>query len=133
MKNKNSGYSLLQLIVVLSIIAVIAGYFSFRFSGILDEIKLQSAVKMIQSDLMAIKTKAQTEHNDQEIIFLTSQYSFNGRKKTLPSSVLIINPQTIKFGSSGMPVPGYFGTLKLNCHNKTASIVISPQGRIRIE
>jgi len=133
MKSKKSGYSLLQLIVVLSIIAIIAGYFSFRFSGILDEIKLQSAAKMIQSDLLTLKTKAQAEHNEQEIIFQASQYSFNGHNKTLPSSVSIINPQTIKFGASGMPVPGYFGTLKLNCHNKTTSIVISPQGRIRIE
>jgi type II secretory pathway pseudopilin PulG len=133
MKNKNFGYSLVQLIIVLSIIAIVAGYFSFRFSGILDQIKLQSAAKMIQSDLMSAKMRAQAEHINQEIAFLSNQYSFNEHKKFLPSSVFVQNPQTIKFASSGMPHPGYFGTLKLICHNKTASIVISPLGRIRIE
>jgi type II secretory pathway pseudopilin PulG len=133
MRNKSFGYSLIQLVIVLSIIAIVAGYFSFRFSGILDQIKLQSAAKMIQSDLMSAKMRAQAEHINQEIIFSNNQYFFNDHKKILPSSVFIQNPQTVKFAASGMPIPGYFGTLKLICHNKTASIVISPLGRIRIE
>ena len=133
MKNISSGYSLIQLIIVLSIVAIVAGYFSFRFSGILDQIKLQSAAKMILSDLMTAKMRAQAEHRNLEIVFLNSQYSFDNHKKILPASVFIQNPQTVKFASSGMPVPGYFGTLILVCHNKTASVIISPVGRIRVE
>ena len=127
------GYSLLELVLVVCLIGIIAGFLSFKFSGITDQIKLQSSARQILSDLQSAQMKAVSGHNDQEIIFSSDRYIIAGRERKLPSSVSIASPITVRFSPSGMPYPGYFGTIKLICHSRSVSIIISNVGRIRFE
>lgn len=127
------GYSLIEIVLVICVIGIIAGFVSFQFSGITDQIKLQSSVRQIAADLRSAQMRAISEHNDQEIDFSGSRYIANGKERTLPSSVSVIPPINIRFSPSGMPQPGYFGTIRLVCHGKASSIIISNVGRVRIE
>jgi len=127
------GYSLIEIVLVICIIGIIAGFLSFRFSGITDQIKLQSSARQIISELRSAQMKAVSGHNDQEIIFSDDHYIVAGRERKLPSSVFILSAVTVKFSPSGMPYPGYFGTIKLLCHDRSVSIIISNIGRIRVE
>ncbi len=130
---KRSGFGLIELIVVISLISIIAGFFTFFFSGILDQIKIQSAAKLIASDIRSVRMLAYSSHSTQDIVFERDRYFYAEHLRVLPSPVLIKNPQTVKFAASGLPQPGYFGTLKLILKSKTISIIISPLGRVRIE
>ncbi|MFA4967691.1 MAG: prepilin-type N-terminal cleavage/methylation domain-containing protein [Candidatus Margulisiibacteriota bacterium] len=130
---KIKGYSLIELVVVLSIIGIIAGFISFQFSGMTDQIKLQSSIKQIAADLRSAQMRAISEHNDQEIVFSGGRYIVNGKERALPSSVLVVPQISIRFSPSGMPQPGYFGTIRLVCHGRANSIIISNVGRVRVE
>lgn len=127
------GYSLLELVLVICLIGIIAGFLSFKFSGVTDQIKLQSSARQILSDLQSAQMKAVTGHTDQEIIFYNDHYTVAGRERKLPSSVSIASPVTVRFSPSGMPYPGYFGTIKLICYDRSVSIIISNIGRVRVE
>jgi len=127
------GYTLLQLILVISLISILAGFFAFRFSGVVDQVKLSSSAKVIAADLRAAQMRAQANKEEVVIIFYRNFYSLNGKERKLPSPVEVQNPQTIKFSKNGTPLPGYFGTLKLISRGKTLSLIISPIGRVRIE
>ncbi len=133
MKKYSNGYTLIELMVVIVIIAIVAGYFSFKFSGFLDTIKLRSAARAVAVDLRSAQMSALAQHTEKEIIFNAHNYTKDEKTRSLPSAVSVANPQKIIFGATGMPKPGNFGTVILSCHGKTISIIISSAGRIRIE
>lgn len=127
------GYTLVQLIILLALISVVAGYFSFQMSGTVDAIKLQSVAKMIASDLRASQALAVSTHVSQQIEFDRDLYTVRGVKKKIPAPVKIDTPLIFSFAPSGLPHPGFSGTLRLSAKGKTLSVILSSQGRVRIE
>jgi|GEM_PF-2749852 len=127
------GFSLLQLIIVIAIISIIAGTLSFKYSASLDNVKLTAVTKAISEDLRSLQIKAMAKGADLEVVFSKDSYTIDGQEKKLPSSVEIVNPQTVKFSANLTPVPTYFGTITLRASEKTKKIIISSLGRIRVE
>ena len=127
------GYTLVQLIIVLALISIVAGYFSFQMSGTVDTVKLQAAAKMIASDLRNAQALAVSSHTSQQVEFDRDFYTAQGIKKKIPAPVKVDTPLIFSFAPSGLPHPGFSGTLKLNAKGKTVSVILSSQGRIRIE
>lgn len=54
----NNGMSLLEILIILSIVAIIAGYSFISFSGILERQKLKSAGEIIFADLRLAQSEA---------------------------------------------------------------------------
>jgi type II secretory pathway pseudopilin PulG len=129
----NKGFTLLQIILVVSLISILAGFMAFQFSAVIDQIKLTAVAKTIAQDLRAAQIRAQSTHNLQQLVFESTSYSSQGIIKKIPSPVEVATPQTIRFAATGLPQPGYFGSLTLVCRGKTKLIIISPAGRVRIE
>ncbi|KAF0135063.1 MAG: lspH [Candidatus Saganbacteria bacterium] len=128
---KNRGFSLIELVIVISIIGITLGYAIIQSSGFIDGIKIKSAAQIVASDLRLAKSSAIASSSEKTIVFEKNRYSFLGKIRELP--VIILNPQTVIFSPSGMPKPGYFGTINLSLKKKNLSVVISPAGRIRIQ
>ncbi|HTY12813.1 MAG TPA: prepilin-type N-terminal cleavage/methylation domain-containing protein [Candidatus Omnitrophota bacterium] len=130
---RRKGFTLIELLVIFAIIAVAAGYFSFRFSGFLDRIKLSSAARAVVADLRAGQADALSRHAEVEFRFDRRDYTRDGLTRKLPSGVEATAPSQIVFGATGLPEPGKFGTITFSCGEGTVSIVISSSGRIRTE
>jgi type II secretory pathway pseudopilin PulG len=127
------GFTLIQLIIILALISVVAGYFSFQMSGTVDAVKLQAVAKMIASDLRASQALAVSSHTSQQLEFDREFYTVRGVKKNIPAPVKIDTPLIFSFAPSGLPHPGFSGTLRLSAKGKTVSLILSSQGRLRIE
>jgi prepilin-type N-terminal cleavage/methylation domain-containing protein len=130
MKN---GFSLVEIIIAICLLSVIAGLVSFRSTGMVEEVKLRTASRQIVSDLRAAQGQAAARSSETAVNFFREQYLIGEKTVKLPSRVWIFNPHAIKFSSNGTPVVGYFSAIQLKCGQKNASVIISPQGRIRVE
>jgi len=129
----NKGFTLLQILLVVSLISVLAGLAAFQFSSVIDQIKLSAVARTIAQDLRAAQIRAQSTHTLQQLVFERTSYSSRGVIKKIPPPVEVATPQTIRFGITGLPQPGYFGSLSLVCRGKIKLIILSPAGRVRIE
>jgi prepilin-type N-terminal cleavage/methylation domain-containing protein len=130
---KARGFTLIEIIIVVCIVSVIAGFFSFQFAGIVGRIKIRTASRMIVSDLRLTQDRALSQQAEAEINFFRDYYASGGKIVKLPSRVTVANPHAVKFSSKGTPVVGSFSRIDLKCENAAAAIIVSPQGRIRVE
>lgn len=127
----NKGFTLVELIVVFLIISILVGASVFMLKGFSDNLKIEASSKMILSDLNMAGQEASSQKETKEIVFNEGTYTIDGKERKL--SVKIINPQIVRFSKTGNPIPGYFGTIQIRSGNKSAKIVISAEGRVRIE
>lgn len=130
---KHTGFTLIETVIAICLIAVIAGFFAFQFNGMVGRIKLQTTSRQIVSDLRSAQARAMSEKKDTEVNFFRGYYLSDGKLKKFPSGVVVLNPHGVKFSASGAPVVGAFAAVELECNQKPCSIIISPEGRIRIE
>ncbi|OGC14083.1 hypothetical protein A3J90_08740 [candidate division WOR-1 bacterium RIFOXYC2_FULL_37_10] len=127
------GFSLIETVIVLSIIGILFAFISYQLSSFGDQARFKAVTRMIVSDLRLCQQNAITQKESCEIVFGTNNYKTDSKVKQLPPLITIQNPQTIRFASSGNPCPGYFGTIILTLKKQTAKIIISSFGRIRVE
>ncbi|OGC06572.1 hypothetical protein A2230_04625 [candidate division WOR-1 bacterium RIFOXYA2_FULL_36_21] len=127
------GYSLLELIIVISIIGIFFAFVSINFGNFETKAEFKAITKTIVSDLRLCQQNAISQKESCDTIFEKDYYIINNKKKHLPSLINIKNPKTIRFSSSGNPQPGYFGTIILESKNQSIKIIVSAIGRIRVE
>jgi len=132
-RGEEKGFSLIELVIVVTLIGLVLAFFSIKFSAVSAKIKLQAVSKIIVSDLRISQQKASSEKRLVEIIFDYNSYQIGKEKKSIPRPIKVINPQTVAFSQSGQPIPGFFGTIILSDGKSATKIIISPIGRIRSE
>ena len=132
-KNINKGFTLVEILITLSIAAVIITFSYFFYSGYLASIKLNAAAIQISSDLRSSQNSAKIEQITYTVEFFPDYYLINDKKEIQLPSGVTAEPKVFKFADSGFPPPGYSGTLTLYCQDKTRKVIVSSVGRIRTE
>lgn len=139
------AFTLLEIIIVISIIgtaSLLSVSSMMRYSA---AVSLNSAAAQIQSVLSLIRQYAVSSGAMHELFCEGNHYAIRKqniatgvfeeiKSAVLPNNTSFTNHISIRFASSGFPVPGYFGSITLrNKHKKTKKIIVSSVGRIRIE
>ncbi len=127
------GFSLLELVIVVTIIGLVLAVVSIKFTSVSNTLRLKAVTKTIVSEIRLCQIRAQTEKQMISINFDFNSYTIGGKKTDLPNPIKITNPQTVAFSNSGQPIPGFFGTISISDGNNIAKIIISPVGRVRTE
>jgi type IV fimbrial biogenesis protein FimT len=68
--NKQSGFTLIELIVIIAIVAIFAGIAIPNFLSYMPKYRLNGAARQIMGDLMAARMKAVKENNRFRVLFL---------------------------------------------------------------
>ena len=149
--NKQSGFTLIELIVIIAIVAVFAAIAVPNFLSYLPKHRLNGAARQVMGDLMAARMKAVKENCDVAVAFVTdnSEYRIwtdsnnNGIKdsgeeitKDIQSNyrdVIIKSTKNIEFHSRGTANP--YGIIVLSLPNSAGSknVKVHITGRVMIE
>jgi len=132
-KRSFCGFSLIEIIVVLSILGIFTAFLAIKSYSIKSSISLKYSAKEIFSVLNRAKADAISKNEDIKIVFSENSYETGGKTTKLQKEIRITNPRTVIFSQSGNPKPGFFGTLSITNGKKTINIAISPMGRIKLE
>ena len=109
---QNRGFTLIEILIVLALIGILFAFSYISHSNYIASVKLNAETKQITSNLRAAQNEARVGH------------------KTIS---VTINNKTIRFAPSGFCPPGYSGTIVVVGKNRIKKIIVSPNGRIRIE
>ena len=71
------GFSLLELLIVISIIGMFSTLLTLRLEGFFSEGALRQAAKMIISDIGTLRAKAAYTHLEQQIVFNIDEESYH--------------------------------------------------------
>ena len=127
------GFSLIEIIVVISIISIIFVFANLNFGSFGERASFSASLKSIVSNLRMCQQNAISKKETVEIVFKKTRYTFDSKSKELPKSIYIETPKMIRFSSSGNTPPGGSGTIILKSKNQSAKIIVSTIGRVRIE
>ncbi len=147
--HKTDGFSLLELLVVLAIVAVVSVIVAPNFISWRSNASLRGAAGNLKGDLELSKAKAVRERTPVTVTFLATHYQVtytdrDGNLKTLrnrklPGGVRVdlnntnfaaMGDQT-EFNDRGLPQAG--SAVLVNKKGEQKTIVVSPLGRIRIK
>ncbi len=74
--NKQSGFTLIELIVIIAIVAVLAGIAVPNFLSYMPKYRLNGAARQVMGDLMAARMKAVSQNNEFKIFFLANGHDY---------------------------------------------------------
>ncbi len=134
------GFSLLELILVMAIIAIIAG---IAVSNITNRIKYAQAKSLVEqfiSDIQWVRSLA-LKYNSATIKFYSNKYEIYAPSASVAPKKIVNLPSGVSisenFGSSldflSNTLPEENGTITFNAFGKTYRIVINLNGGIRLE
>ncbi len=122
---KRNGFTLVEILIVLSILAVFSSFALSGFSGFSARLFLDSSAKSLASDLRALQSRAVLQHCTQNLALDDLNF---------PPGIHLASGKEIQFSPSGFPPPGGSGSLILqNRFGQTRRIIVSSVGRVRIE
>lgn len=133
MRNRNRGFTLLEILIVISLVAALFSFSYLSFSGYTDSARLNAASKLILSDLRLAQNNASSERQSYTVVFGGDFYSINSQKTVKLPQGISASPRVFIFSPSGSPPPGGSGTLLLSGKKHSRKIILSSEGRIRIE
>jgi prepilin-type N-terminal cleavage/methylation domain-containing protein len=81
---KNSGITLIELIVAISVVGILAAAFAFEFKGWMGSYKVESQIKEMYVDLMNARTRAMQKNRMHFVSLTTTQYTINEDISTWP-------------------------------------------------
>jgi type IV fimbrial biogenesis protein FimT len=149
MGNK-SGFSTLEMVVVIAIIAVVAAFSSPNFFSWMPAKRLQSAASDVQSALQMARLEAVKQNTNAVVAFNLADESYTItvgggtiRSRQLPAGVDLkavyqagtttdVTPCEVRFDSRGLPNPAIEVRLE-NTANTEWTIRLSLSGSSRIE
>lgn len=72
---KNKGVTLIELLVIISIIGILIVAMGFSYEGWIGRYRIESQTKELYSDLMDARTRAMTRHRIHFVILNSRQYT----------------------------------------------------------
>lgn len=88
-KRKESGFTLIEIIVVIVLMAISASFVMARLGNSIPGARLKSVVREIAATMRYMKSKAQL-HGKDEVLTLNlddRSFSFDGKKKAFPKEI----------------------------------------------
>jgi len=84
LRNNEKGITLVELIIVVSIVAILAVALGFEFRGWMGKYKIESQTKEMYIDLMNARARAMMKNRVQCITLAAAQYTIKEDKDPLP-------------------------------------------------
>jgi len=110
LKQSERGFTLLELMLVIGIIAVILAFAIPNFRPALDDARLEQAVQQLEADLMYARQLARTEQTASEVEFSSAGYEIKINNSVIKTQTLASGTQwdpvpssSLSFGSDGSP------------------------------
>jgi len=109
LKQSERGFTLLELMLVIGIIAVILAFAIPNFRPALDDARLEQAVQQLEADLMYARQLARTNQTDPQVVFTLSGYRIEVDGSSISTQTLASGthwdpvPSPLSFNSDGSP------------------------------
>jgi prepilin-type N-terminal cleavage/methylation domain-containing protein len=139
MKNRTrrSGFSTIELVVVLAIAAIIAAIALPGWKSWSHNAALNSSIRQIQSELHAIKMRAAAENVGFQFAYLqdANEYTVQRDSKPLQTKPITQGTTITKSGTISFSPRGTAGSNRVRLRNAAGAcrqIVVSATGRVRI-
>lgn len=131
-----SGYSLIELVITLSLAAILATIALPSWNKLLPSYQLDSSARQVHSELHSIKMRAAAENVGFQFAYAdgAASYSINREStlvatKPLPEGVIITNAGAISFSPRGTASAN---RIRLRSSDGTCKqVVVSATGRVR--
>jgi len=143
-----NGYTITELLVVLSMVAIVAGLGGGWLSSQIPAYRLNGAARLIRSDLLSARMQAVSEGNEFRVIFdepfqyiILDDANNNGRQEAdepVESRDLREDYQGVSFDANNNPIfhprgiASNLATISLSNAAGEKSITVSMTGRVRI-
>ena len=135
---KDSGFTLIQLIVIIAIVAVLAGIAVPNFLSYVPKHRLNGAARQIMGDLMAARMKAVKENTTVTVAWVSNheyKISTTGEEKTIDiqsnyRDITIGIFNNINFKSRG--TASLSGITLTNSTGSTKKVTVLLSGRVKI-
>lgn len=139
MKNRTrrSGFSTIELVVVLAIAAIIAAIALPGWKSWSHNAALNSSIRQIQSELHAIKMRAAAENVGFQFAYLqdANEYTIQRDSKPLQTKPITQGTTITKTGTISFSPRGTAGSNRVRLRNAAGAcrqIVVSATGRVRV-
>lgn len=145
---RRDGFTLIEIIVTMTLIAILSAIAIPNWNTLLPNYALKSAGRQVQSELHKLKSRAVSENASFHLVFSTTtsyiiekkpsggSYTATGESRTLPDGITLAGTSdtTLGFTSRGISIDSTDKTVKLcNIKSSGKNIVLTEIGRIRID
>jgi len=147
-RRHSHGLTLLELIVALTLVAVLLGAAMFGYSRMRDELRLNQAARQVMLDLAVMRTRALADNTGWRLVFdhdrdsyqpqqqIGNAYQDDGTATTLPAGIDLTgctaSGSAVTFCPRGNAAT--FGTITLcNSAGRVRQVVVDIAGRIRVQ
>jgi prepilin-type N-terminal cleavage/methylation domain-containing protein len=133
---EKNGFSIIELVVVLALMAVIAAVALPRWTSWLPAYALNNSTRQVQSELHYIKMRAAAENVSFQLAYVqgSASYTIERDTKALTTKPLAAGTTITKEGSISFSPRGTASANRIRLRNINGSckqIVVSPTGRVR--
>jgi prepilin-type N-terminal cleavage/methylation domain-containing protein len=142
------GFSLLELVVVLSLASILAGIGVLSHQAIRPVLDLSAAARQVVMDLKVVRMRAAAENVNHRIVFTAGTGSYQPQRKSgggysntvgpvlLPRGIIVVacsaNGSAIGFRPRGNAAT--FGTVTLsNGKGDVRSVIVNIVGQVRVQ
>ena len=144
---KAGGFSLLELIIVLSLISILAGIGVLEHQALRPRLNLGLAARQVVMDLKLARMHAVTQHVNYRILFSNNNPTYQAQRKSgheyidegapvsLPAGIAIAECTARDRGISFVPRgnAGSFGTIKIrNSRGEERHVSVDIAGQVRV-